>query len=122
MVELLFRFRADAVPLGLQSRYVLLGSVGHWWEQLAYGVDVVGMSARCFVAGQRQETPHTGRVGLNLGVIEGLAPHELWLELVDGVLELQGPEKSFIPPALGDPQAAGEHLLRLCRQPLGLEL
>jgi hypothetical protein len=56
-------------------------------ERVAYGIDLAGMSAGRLQAGKGRETAHAGSVGSKLGILEGLALHELWLR------ESQGPER-----------------------------
>jgi hypothetical protein len=61
-------------------------------------------------------------VGSQLGVLEGLALHELWLEPVDGVQELQGSERCPFLPAFEQLQAGFDLAMRLRGRPLGLLL
>jgi hypothetical protein len=73
-----------------QGRHILPGSVGQGRERLAYGMDLACMSAGRLQAGMGRETALANSVGSKLGVLEGLALHELWLKPVDGVRESQG--------------------------------
>jgi hypothetical protein len=61
-------------------------------------------------------------VGSQLGVLEGLALHELWLEPVDGVREPQGSERRPFLPALEQFQAGFDLAMCLRSRPLGIVL
>jgi hypothetical protein len=57
---------------------------------------------------------------LQLGVLEGVALHALWLKVVDGVWEPQGPERRRFLTAPRHSQAGLDLAMRMRSGPLGL--